>query len=127
MQLHRIKLYINHEILGYAIFFLEPTRTHTKLGENQQTGSGTVSPVRSPTIYIWEASPGDGWGPWVQGKNPQIKLGWQQTVAPGDAFVEQTSNFWILFMIACLFGHSDVFGQFFVVNFSSAAFLAVVS
>ena len=51
---------------------------------------------------------------WVQGNNHEIKLGWQQTVAPGDAFVEQTSNFWIFFMIACLFGRSDfifIFGS----------------
>lgn len=41
-------------------------------------------------------------------KNRQIKLGLQQIVAPGDAFVEQTSNFWILFMIACLFGESGL-------------------
>lgn len=40
--------------------------------------------------------------------NHEIKLGWQQTVAPGDAFVEQTSNFWIFFMIACLFGESGL-------------------
>lgn len=39
-------------------------------------------------------------------KNHQIKLDLQQTLAPGDAFVEQTSNFWILFMMACLFGES---------------------
>lgn len=41
-------------------------------------------------------------------KNRQIKLGLQQIVAPGDAFVEQTGNFWILFMIACLFGESGL-------------------
>ena len=50
-------------------------------------------------------------GFWSQGFNEEVKLGWLETLTPGDAFVQQTNKFWIFCMGACLFGHLAVDSQ----------------